>query len=97
MRGLYILHSCDNPKCVNPDHLRAGTQKENQEEMVRRGRSWRGEKHGANKITAEQAMQILKMEGSQSKIAAKFGLTQSYISEIKRGKKWAYLQRLETA
>lgn len=38
-KGLFILHSCDNPKCVNPDHLRAGTQKENVKDMIDRKRA----------------------------------------------------------
>lgn len=36
--GLFICHACDNPKCCNPDHLWAGTQKENIQDCVRKGR-----------------------------------------------------------
>lgn len=39
--GLYLLHSCDNRACVNPDHMRPGTHDENMAEMVARGRHWR--------------------------------------------------------
>ena len=36
--GLIIRHSCDNPKCVNPNHLSVGTHKENHDDMLKRGR-----------------------------------------------------------
>ena len=36
--GFFVLHSCDNPPCVNPNHLRIGTAKENNEDMMSRGR-----------------------------------------------------------
>ena len=36
--GLYVLHECDNPNCVNPNHLKAGTQKQNMMDAVARGR-----------------------------------------------------------
>ena len=39
--GYFVLHSCDNPPCVNPAHLRAGTAKENAQDMVARGRAGR--------------------------------------------------------
>lgn len=56
-----ILHSCDNPPCVNPDHLFIGTPKRNSEEMVERGRSTRGEKHGRAAITTALAVWARKV------------------------------------
>lgn len=38
-KGMYVLHSCDNPRCVNPDHLSVGTQKDNIKDMFQKGRS----------------------------------------------------------
>lgn len=39
-KGRVLLHKCDTPHCVNPDHLRPGTQKSNVRDMMRKGRAW---------------------------------------------------------
>ncbi len=45
-KGLQINHKCDNPACVNPDHLYAGTQKQNRQDAVKRGRTATGKSNG---------------------------------------------------
>jgi len=45
--GLLILHSCDNPKCVNPAHLRAGTCQDNTDDMIKRQRAYWQQKRSA--------------------------------------------------
>ena len=47
--GAYVLHSCDTPCCINPDHLSTGTQADNMREAVARKRTASGERHGLRK------------------------------------------------
>lgn len=92
---LHVLHSCDNPKCCNPDHLFAGTNFDNVKDRVSKDRTvspqlW-GDQNGASKLTNDQIKEIriqYKDCGlSQSKIAAMFGVKQPQISRIVNGQR----------
>lgn len=88
---LQVMHSCDNPKCCNPDHLSIGTCKDNLQDMKQKGRSTHGEKNARAKITEDQVIQIRKCIESgmtQSKIALAFGISQIQVSRINTGKRW---------
>jgi hypothetical protein len=83
----FILHSCDNPGCVNPEHLRIGDNAENMKEKKEKKRSAAGETHGMSKLSNLQAEQILaellKGDWSMRKIASKHGVSLGCVSNIK--------------
>lgn len=91
--GLSILHSCDNPKCVNPEHLRAGTKAENSKDMVMRNRSTAGEKSASSKLSNKDVLEIFVDPRSQSKIAKAYNVDASVISRIKGRKSWKHITR----
>ena len=80
-----VMHLCDNGRCINPEHLAAGTQKENLEQAWNSGRK-RRDCGTPRKLTDEQVREIRKDTRSQSVIASEYGVTQNAISCIKLGK-----------
>ena len=92
-----ICHQCDNPKCINPDHLFAGTQKDNIYDMERKNRSVhpKGSKNGNSKVTETQVIAIRNEYStnkfSQRELGKKYGLGKSMIGEIIRGNFWRHI------
>lgn len=88
--GLNVCHSCDNILCVNPRHLFLGTQAENLQDMVRKGR------HGRQDLSFGDISEIKKMlavgDLLQGEIASIFGVSQGQISKIKKGRTWAFVE-----
>lgn len=91
--GLWVLHKCDNPSCVNPDHLFLGTPKDNTQDMIKKGRKALivGEAHPFSKLKCDDVRNIrtLRSDGvSQSLIAKRYGVDQALISRIVNHKIW---------
>jgi len=96
--GLYVLHHCDNPSCVNPKHLYAGTQQQNVRDRAvrRRGKEHRqnGENNDNSKLTEKDVKAIITMLQAgkrQGVIATAFGISQPYVSKIVHRKSWKHL------
>ena len=90
--GEHVLHSCHNPPCVNPRHLRAGTHQENMQDMARRGTSRRGTQNPNAKLTDEKVIELRSRVGIPSRVVAEeFGVSQITINEIRRGATWRHL------
>jgi hypothetical protein len=78
--GMCILHRCDVPRCVNPDHLFVGTKADNTADMMMKGRN--GFKRDA--LSDDVKSQIRSAIGTQDAIARQFGISQGYVSVIRR-------------
>jgi hypothetical protein len=89
----FVLHSCDNPACVNPEHLRVGTALENVQDKVHRYRQTKGEASPWAKLQTEQVIAIKSADGTDRALAQQYGVSHSVISAIRRGVKWKHIQR----
>jgi len=88
--GQLVLHSCDNPSCVNPAHLRLGDHGENQRERRAKGRhTMDGSIHRPrSKLTADAVREIRASSGPQDELARRFGVSQCTISDVLRRRTW---------
>src|SRR3990167_7115688 len=92
--GLWVLHRCDNPMCVNPAHLFLGTNTDNVADMVAKGRQAGalGERNHSAKLTASDVVAIRSERNlTQCQLAQRFGVSQNAISLIVRRKSWAHV------
>ena len=93
-KGSLVCHTCDNPSCVNPEHLFLGTHQDNMDDKIKKGRMrghWGpGEAYGT-KLTSEDVKSIRESSGTQQSIADKYGISRPMVSLIKRHKTWKHV------
>lgn len=86
--SVLALHSCDNPICTNPNHLRWGTVQDNADDKVKRKRTAGGGKH-ASPFTEDDIREIRNSAMSRRRLALRYGVTPTCITHIRSGKNWA--------
>lgn len=90
-----VLHRCDNPRCVNPEHLFLGNQFDNSTDSVSKGR-WgkrglKGSAHGRARLTEEIVREILASTDSLSALADRYKVSRGTISHIRKRRSWRHL------
>jgi hypothetical protein len=92
-----IMHLCDNPSCVNPEHLMQGTHKENSVDKVNKKRHVYGEKAWQHILSDQEVLEIKKAQlnyyyGQNNDLAHFYKVNHRTISNIKNGTTWSHIQ-----
>lgn len=92
--GMCVLHSCDNPPCVNPDHLFLGTYQDNAVDAVRKLRLARGRTNALIKLSDDQVLEIRRLCGegcSRSEVGRMFGVARTTVNDIVWRRNWKHI------
>lgn len=94
--GLHVLHKCDNPLCVNPNHLFLGTHQDNMADMRAKGRHAHGEMVGGAKSTADGVREIRRRYAacgvSQEALGSEYGVSQVAVSNVIHKRTWEHIK-----
>ena len=87
--GMCVSHRCDNPRCVNPDHLFLGTWKDNSDDRDQKGRNIPGPRLVGSdapnaKLTADEVGQIRSLSLSSYQVARQFGISAGHVRALRR-------------
>jgi hypothetical protein len=88
--GMMVLHHCDNPRCVRPDHLYAGTRRQNMDDVIARKRQ-AGERNPQALLTAEKVREIRASSDSPAQLAERFGVARPTIYNIRNRYTWRHV------
>lgn len=95
--GVIVCHRCDNPACCNPNHLFAGTPRDNTNDMISKGRHSHGERHTSSVLSSDAVAEIrsayLNRDGyfwGPEALAIRFGVTVSTVRAVAQGKSWRF-------
>jgi hypothetical protein len=92
--GMQVCHTCDNPPCVNPDHLFLGTHAENLQDASRKGRMHPGSRHGMARLSEADVQWIRRlhlMGESGTSIAGRFEVHPNTIYSVLKGQSWRHV------
>jgi hypothetical protein len=93
--GLFVLHRCDNPPCVNPDHLFLGTLDDNNQDCKNKLRHTWGTRHPQAKLSESDVSRIKDIwafgELTQPEIGSMFGIGSRAVSKIVTGVRWGWV------
>lgn len=94
-KGMIVLHSCDNPRCVNPRHLSVGTHRDNTQDMIAKDRharqAPRGEASGVAVLTEGDVRMIRASTESNKTIATRLGVATNTIRSVRIGRTWGHI------
>ena len=95
-RNALVLHRCDNPRCVNPDHLFLGTQADNVADMWDKGRASpgisRGSDHGMSKLNEDLVREIRKSKETGPAIAARLEISTTTVYDVRNRRIWRHIK-----
>lgn len=89
--GASVLHSCDNPSCVNPAHLRIGTHAENMADMKSRNRHAYGRRMPTAKLTDEIVRDLRSGRKTVQAVSTETGISLTTLYQAKRGETWTHV------
>jgi len=90
--GNMVMHSCDIPSCVNPNHLSEGTNQDNMDDAKMKGRFKKGSEKPQSKLSEENIPYIRNQKGKRTctDLANEFGVDHSRIVNIWNNKEWRH-------
>jgi hypothetical protein len=92
-KGMLVCHTCDNPACCNPEHLFLGTDKDNTQDMIKKGRqaSHIGNNNPKSKLKESDIVKIFNDNRRQITIAKEYNVSDCTIRDIKKFRSWTHI------